>query len=70
VKCLKRIHNSLNFRIAEARIFQAETMFVLALCLFGQQSRCKQHLAAIQMLFDWLVIGQVVATPSRPRTLG
>jgi hypothetical protein len=25
-------------------------------------SRCKQHLAAIRMLFDWLVTGQIVAT--------
>ena len=27
----------------------------------------KQHLAAVRMLFDWLVVGQVV--PSNPRRL-
>jgi integrase/recombinase XerD len=31
-------------------------------CLTVEKPTVKQHLAAIRMLFDWLVTGQVVAT--------
>ncbi len=33
----------------------------------GAKPTVKQHLAAIRMLFDWLVTGQVIPVKSRAR---
>ena len=48
----------------------AVSAYVEQLMLTRSAPTVKQHLAAIRMLFDWLVVGQVMPMNRRPRSGG
>ena len=58
----RKEYNILRFERSKCGILFVET--VDAVFLRTEYRRQKQHLAAIRILFDWPVVGQVIATKS------